>query len=168
MIQWQFFPRSDTAPEVSLDVVASFEDAAAEIDSESHELCSDDVLAAVFSGLTDRGFLVESGKKRSEKVIAPVLYGRNGQLAQSSEADAWDRSRQMVLEVEAGRGVTNYQCLKDLFEACMMHDVDFLGIAVRNTYRKNRDFERVVRFFETLYASNRLVLPLKGILVVGY
>jgi hypothetical protein len=168
LIQWQFFPRSDTAPEVSLDVVASFEDAAAEIDSESHELRSDDVLAAIFSGLTDREFLVESCKKRSEKVIVPVLYGRNGQLAQSFEADAWDRSRRMVLEVEAGRGVTNYQFLKDLFEACMMHDVDFLGIAVRNTYRKNRDFERVVRFFETLYASNRLVLPLKGILVVGY
>ena len=50
----------------------------------------------------------------------------------------------------------------------MMHDVLYLGIAVRNTYRSSPDFERVIRFFDTMYASNRLKLPLKGILVIGY
>ena len=50
----------------------------------------------------------------------------------------------------------------------MMHDVFYLGIAVRNVYRKSPDFEKVVRFFDTMYASHRLILPLKGILVVGY
>ena len=50
----------------------------------------------------------------------------------------------------------------------MMRDVDFLGIAVRNIYKNGRDFDKVVKFFETLYASNRLVLPLKGILIIGY
>lgn len=73
-----------------------------------------------------------------------------------------------MVEVEAGRGVTNNQFLKDLFQACMMHNVEHLAIAVRNRYRNSNDFERVVRFFDTLYASDRIKLPLKGILIVGY
>jgi hypothetical protein len=53
-------------------------------------------------------------------------------------------------------------------QACMMHGVTTLAIAVRNQYRGNRDFERVCLFFDTLYASDRLQLPLKGLLVIGY
>ncbi|AEW21273.1 hypothetical protein BFO_0629 [Tannerella forsythia 92A2] len=49
-----------------------------------------------------------------------------------------------------------------------MSDVDYLVIAVRNIYRKNQDFEKVISFFNTLYASGRLILPLKGILIIGY
>lgn len=50
----------------------------------------------------------------------------------------------------------------------MMHDIDYCGIAVRNRYIESWDFENVVSFFETLYASNRLRLPLKGVLIIGY
>ena len=64
--------------------------------------------------------------------------------------------------------MTNYQFLKDLFQACMMYEVDFLVIAVRKTYSKNQDFKTVITFFDTLYASGRLRLPLEGILIVGY
>lgn len=41
-------------------------------------------------------------------------------------------------------------------------------LAVRNVYRTHYDFERVYSLLETLYISNRLHLPLKGILLVGY
>lgn len=52
----------------------------------------------------------------------------------------------------------------------MMDNVDYLCIAVRNLYgsMNSKDFERVVTFMETLYASNRISLPLKGILIIGY
>ena len=50
----------------------------------------------------------------------------------------------------------------------MMQDVDYLVIAVRNIYNKSSDFDKVCKFFDALYASDRLVLPLKGILVIGY
>ena len=50
----------------------------------------------------------------------------------------------------------------------MMHDLDYLIIVVRNDYRRNPDFENVTTFFDTLYASGRLQLPLKGILIIGY
>lgn len=84
------------------------------------------------------------------------------------DADAYHRRHEFVIEVEAGRAVVNNQFLKDLFQACMMHGVDYLAIVVRNVYRRSNDFERVVRFMDTLYASNRIKLPLKGILIVGY
>ena len=84
------------------------------------------------------------------------------------QADAYNEQGGIVVEVEAGRGLLNYQFLKDLFQACMMSDVKYAALAVRNTYKKSSDFEIVVTFFETLYASNRLQLPLEGVLVIGY
>jgi hypothetical protein len=50
----------------------------------------------------------------------------------------------------------------------MMHDVDYCVIAVRNQYIKSPDYQRVKAFFDTLYASRRLSLPLKGLMVIGY
>lgn len=50
----------------------------------------------------------------------------------------------------------------------MMHNVNHLVIAVRKVYGKSRDFDRVLTFLDTLYASGRLELPLEGVLLVGY
>ena len=168
MNQWIFFPRSTRCPELGLAVVSAFEAAAEGIDSEHNDLSSDQVLSRVAPHLARLGFRVETGKTANEKVSVPVLFGRNGSLDKSFEADAYHEQAGFVVEVEAGRGVVNNQFLKDLFQACMMHGVRHLAIAVRATYRGNRDFERVVVFFETLYASDRLQLPLDGILVIGY
>lgn len=50
-----------------------------------------------------------------------------------------------------------------------MQNADYLCIAVRNIYyHGSKDFEKVCQFFEALYASNRLQIPLKGLLIVGY
>ena len=51
-----------------------------------------------------------------------------------------------VIAVEAGRTVTKNQFLKDFYEACMMNDVKFCCIAVKNTYRSSDDFEKVKKF----------------------
>ena len=109
-----------------------------------------------------------TGKKTDDKIPIPVLFGMGGKVEKSFDADAYHAGERFVLEVEAGRAVANNQFLKDLFQACMMHDVDYLAVAVRNTYRERKDFERVMKFFDTLYACNRLSLPLKGILILGY
>jgi hypothetical protein len=47
-------------------------------------------------------------------------------------------------------------------------DVSYAAIAVRNMYRESKDFDRVISFFDTLYASRRLTLPLQGVLIIGY
>ncbi|WP_339074656.1 hypothetical protein [Teredinibacter turnerae] len=168
MINWQYFPKSDMAPKIAEDVVNVFKSVSDKIDSDVHEHQSNFVLSEACEGLINLGFEVETGKKSSEKIKVPVLFGLNGKLEKSFDADAYHRSYEFVIEVEAGRAVVNNQFLKDLFQACMMHGVDYLAIVVRNVYRKSNDFERVVRFMDTLYASNRIKLPLKGILIVGY
>jgi hypothetical protein len=114
------------------------------------------------------GFRVEKGKSSDEKIVVPVLFGHKGKILKCFNADAHAASEGWVLEVEAGQAVANNKFLKNIFQACMMHDVLHLAIAVRNTWRKSNDFDKVESFLETLYVSGRLQLPLKGILLIGY
>jgi hypothetical protein len=168
MINWQLFPKSNAAPGHLLQVVDVFKRMEPVIGSRSKQLSSDAVLAEVADGLEECGFRVERSKRSSDKIRVPVLFGRNGRLEKAFDADGYNKETRTVIEVEAGRGVLNNQFLKDLFQACMMHDVDNLVIAVRNTYQKVEDFEVVTTFFETLYASGRLQLPLENVLIIGY
>ncbi len=168
MIQYQFFPRSMGVTEevrLVIDVFKAVEDT---IDSNTKNLKSDEVLSAVRSGLKDIGYNVEEGKKEDAKIGIPVLFGYNNDVDKFFNADALSNDGKIVIEVEAGRATENNQFLKDIFEACMMFKVEYLVLAVRNIYRNHRDFERVYTFLETLYISNRLHLPLKGILLIGY
>jgi len=168
MINWFFFPKSSEPSPLTIRVVSSFQLVANDIDSEQADLKSNEVLQKVCPHLVKAGFNVEMGKKVSQKIMVPVLFGQNGKPEKSFEADAYHQEGGFVVEVEAGRGVANNQFLKDLFQSCMMHDVRFLAIAVRNVYRGSNDFKQVIRFFDTLYASNRLNLPLDGVLILGY
>ena len=168
MINWMYFPKNKPLDIASTKVVEAFERISSDVDSCTHQFKSDDVLAIVRPHLEEIGFVVEKSKKSQGKVAVPVLYGLNGKIEKSFEADGYYQEMGYVVEVEAGRGVTNYQFLKDFFEACTMADVDYLCIAVRNIYNRSNDFEKVCRFFESLYASNRLSLPLTGMLIVGY
>lgn len=120
MINWMYFPKNRPLDEVSHQVVKSFQDIAPDIDSESHHYKSDEVLAAVSPGLEAIGFSVEKSKRSEDLVAVPVLYGVNGRIEKSFEADGYLQSAGYVVEVEAGRGVVNYQFLKDFFEACTM------------------------------------------------
>jgi len=165
---WVYFPKSDEPSAFIRSIVQVFLDQDEELGIQSRNLTSDGILGIVCPALQALGFEVETGKKKNQKIYVPVLFGRNGTVEKAFEADAWHRAQRTVLEVEAGRGYLNNQFLKDLFQACMMHDVEYCAIAVRNRYIDSNDFENVVSFFETLYASRRLQLPLKGVLVVGY
>jgi hypothetical protein len=169
MINWVYFPKSSPPPEFGLSIVAVFEEFADAIDSTTTlNQHSDTVMARLRPGLEMLGFRVETGKSSEEKIVVPVLFGRKGKVLKCFNADAHASSMGWVLEVEAGRAVDNNQFLKDIFQACMMHEVLHLAIAVRNTYRKSDDFAKVESFLETLYVSGRLQLPLKGILLIGY
>ena len=162
-----YYPRSNQITAIGKRLVEIFKVKAACITSASHDLDSNKVLAEVSELLAKEGFEVESGKKKVEKVSVPVLFCLNGKTEKSFDADAYHREGGFVLEIEAGRAVANNQFLKDLFQACMMREVKYLAIAVRLEYRNNKDFDQVCKFFDTLYASGRLSLPLLGILVIG-
>lgn len=171
MIQYQFFPRSQGIVGDIRRVIESFKAVEAEIDSTSKELNSNAVLAKVRPFLEKNGYTVETGKGKNDKIDkidVPVLFGKNNNVDKSFFADALSDDGRIVIEVEAGRATENNQFLKDIFEASMMFDVEYLVLAVRNIYRTHADFDIVHTFLETMYISNRIKLPLKGILLIGY
>ena len=168
MLRYQLFPRSVGITEQIQEVIECFELVYDEIKSPENELKSDEVLQILRPRLENIEFTIEKGKARGQKIHVPVLFGQNNSIDQSFNADGISNDGRIVLEVEAGRAVANYAFLKDIFQACMMHGVEFLIIAVRNDYKGNDDFEKAYTFLETLYISGRLVLPLKGIALIGY
>ena len=168
MINFQFYPKNKQITHDLKSVVDVFKANVTKFESPKFTLESNEVLNHVANDLKNIGYRVETSKKSSDKILVPVLYGLNGQMEQRFDADAYNEEKGIVVEVEAGRAVTNYQFLKDLFEACVMSDVNYFVIAVRNEYRNSLDFKKVITFFNTLYTSNRLQLPLKGVLIIGY
>ena len=168
MIQYQFFPRSRGLTDEMRQIVDCFNVVNDRISSETNDLVSNDVLAVLRAYFEKIGFVVETGKSKEEKIDVPVLFGVDNKVDKSFYADALSQDGRIVIEVEAGQATENHRFLKDIFEASMMFDVEYLVLAVRNKYRSHNDFDRVFTFLETLYISNRLHLPLKGILLIGY
>lgn len=167
-MKWSYFPKNTKITEDMMRVVGAFQGSETEIRSDTHSLISDDVLHAISGNLESIGYTVEKSKKDKDKIKIPVLYGECGKPSLNFEADAFNIESKIVIEVEAGRAVKNYQFLKDFFEACCMDSAEFLCIAVRLQYKSSADYKKVCDFFEALYASNRFQVPLKGILVIGY
>lgn len=167
-MKWTYFPKNKRITDDMMQVVGAFQENDAAICSDTHTLVSDEVLQAVSESLESIGYTVEKSKKDNDKIKIPVLYGECGKASLNFEADAFNADTKIVIEVEAGRAVTNYQFLKDFFEACCMDSAEYLCIAVRMQYKASADYKKVCDFFEAMYASNRFQVPLKGILVIGY
>ena len=167
-ILYQFFPRSMGLTESMEEVVNVFKEVEDKISSSTNDLRSDDVLSIVRPGLEKIDYCVEQNKKDEGKIKVPVLFGYNNSIDKHFYADAISADKKIVIEVEAGRATENHQFLKDIFEASMMFGVEYLVIAVRKIYRNHNYFERIYPFLETMYITNRIKLPLKGILLIGY
>lgn len=174
MIHFQFFPRSHgITPEIA-KIIECFK--RAEIDKGEGQIKSNDMLAIVRPYLEQINFRVETGKAKDEKIYVPVLFGQNNEVDKYFAADALSADGRIVIEVEAGRALRNNQFLKDIFQACMMFQTEYLVLAVLNEYHfmnkgkeeVSNDYNYIYTFLETLYVSNRLQLPLKGILLIGY
>jgi hypothetical protein len=167
-ITWMHFPQSHLPSKECVSIIDAFKSEFSKFNSKKNKLNSNNVLSVIEPALKAAGFKVEASKKADDKIAVPVLFGRDGKVHKTFNVDAYHPIGKLVLEVEAGRAVVNNQFLKDFFEACMMQDVDYVVIAVRNDYRGNNDFEAVCAFFEALYASQRMILPLKGVTLIGY
>jgi hypothetical protein len=168
MLTYQFFPRSQSLTPSIEKVIDCFKKQFSKIDSSNNNLSSNKVLEIVSPHLETIGFVCEKGKLKEKKITVPVLFGLENKIDKSFHADAISTDGKIVIEVEAGRATENNQFLKDIFQACMMHEVEYLIIVVRKIYRGHKDFEIIYTFLETMYISNRIQLPLKGILLIGY
>ncbi|MGM9693214.1 MAG: hypothetical protein ACI3X6_08390 [Alloprevotella sp.] len=175
MINYQFFPRSMGVTPRIREIIDCFKKVD-EMKRTDAQLKSNEMLALLRPHLEKIDFKVEKGKAAGEQIFVPVLFSENDTVDKSFAADALSNDHKIVIEVEAGRAVFNNQFLKDIFQACMMYEVEYLVLAVLNehVYKPNgtekilRDYQSIKTFLETLYVSNRLRLPLKGILLIGY
>lgn len=168
MIKSQSFPRSASTNKQAQEIIKCFIKHENEISSDLNTLSSNEVLEIIREDLEKTGMTIETGKTREQKIKVPVLFGRNNNIDKYFEADGISNDRKIVLEVEAGRAVVNYQFLKDIFQASMMNEVETLVLAIRNNYRGVDDFEKIYSFLETLYISNKIKLSLKEIVIIGY
>ena len=170
---WSYFPKTDPLPEILNDTISIFEKNHIKIDSRKNDtnalrLSSDKVLKIVEQDFLNAGFLVETGKKKSQKIRVPVLFGHQGEIAQAFEVDGYHKNHKIVLEIEAGRAYSNHQFLKDIFETSVMVGVDYLVLAVRNIYNNQKDYEIIRDWLDTLFITQRIKFELKGILLIGY
>ena len=78
-----------------------------------------------------------------------------------------------MLEIEAGRGAANNADYRDVIRAALMVDADYLVLAMMQRYKAGasmvvNSYEQTRNRIDAIYASDRLKLPLKGVLLIGY
>ena len=125
--------------------------------------------------LTALGFTVEGGKQKARKIQRPVFYGENGVPTLHYEIDAYQPEWRCGLEIEAGRGWMGNAVYRDLVQALVMVDVDYLILAVANTYRYtssgrsavSHDYDNARAVAQAIYGHTRVRMPY-GLLVLGY
>lgn len=66
----------------------------------------------------------------------PTLFGPDNSTLRYHDADGYSREDRTIIEVEAGTATANNAYLKDIFEASMVVDVDYLVLAVRQGLSK--------------------------------
>jgi hypothetical protein len=174
---WAFFPRQSPAP----DWVAPFLTVVAarrtEIDSHEHvKMDSDDVVKHLRDLLVADGWQIEAGKTAVQKIHRPVLFGDNGSVRVKQELDGWHPDRRIVLEIESGRAVLGNAIYRDMVRASLVAEAEYLALGVRQLYSykssgkvlTQNDFEKTRDALDSVYASGRLVLPFKGVLLFGW
>jgi hypothetical protein len=170
---WKFYPSRTAAPPWVEGVIEAFAAAKAKIDSRSHRgLSSDEALAAVRPALVRLGFSIEASKSRADKLSRPVLFGEVGRTLVAYEVDGFHPNHGAVLEVEAGRGAANNADYRDLIRTSLMVDAQYLILAMMLEYTGGgttiRSYAQTRERLDAIYASERLKLPLAGVVLVGY
>ena len=173
-MNYSYFPSEKEIPAMLQGVIKSFQNHEKEVNSFSNDatnekrLTSDDVLRIIEPDLEREGFVVEKSKRSKDKIRMPVHVGEEDKARLTFEVDAWNEETKVVTEVEAGRALDNHQFLKDVFEAAMMTNVNYLVIAVRECYRGRNDYLKIYEWLDPFYSTQRIKLELKGMLLIGY
>ncbi len=139
-------------------------------------LTSDLVLGHLRDGLVGLGFRVEGGKRQSQKIHLPVLFGESGQERVAYEVDAFHEGHGVALEVEVGRGARGNAVYRDLIRASLLVGDRYLALGVMLSYRHQNSGKEVAvasyseahSILDAIYASGRLSLPFEGVLLFGY
>ncbi|MFX0195856.1 MAG: hypothetical protein ACFFCW_07025 [Candidatus Hodarchaeota archaeon] len=176
-IRFSTFPRTEPPPVFVNELVNVFRAHERAISTEKLRkgLTSDKVLAVLASDLLVLGFEVEAGKKKDQRIERPVFYGENAIPTVRYEVDAYHPQWKCGLEIEAGRAWMGNAVYRDLIQASVMVEVDYLCLAVANAYKYrasgreaiSKDYEHTRDLAEALYGHSRFRLPYR-LVVIGY
>ena len=168
--RWEYFPRNVHPPQwvdSFVAEVAVIEPRISTVD-QSTGLHSDDVLLELAAGLRRLGYDVESSRSAADRIRRPVLFGSNGRAEVSYDIDAFHDGDGIVVEVEAGRAPSNNATYRDIIRASLILDAVTYRFTNRGQLASVPVFARGLDLLSALYASQRLPLPLRGVLLVGY
>ena len=118
---------------------------------------------------------METGKRDQDKIRRPVFFGENAQPDLQYEIDAWHPEWRAGLEVEAGRAWMGNAIYRDLVQALVMVEMDYLVLAVPKAYRYtsrgkttvSKDYDNTVSVAQALYGHSRIAMPF-SLCVIGY
>ena len=173
--RWLYFPRSAVPPGWVAQVVDVFSGQQARLDTSITHNKSDAALAIVRDGLEKIGFHVEGGT-HEKTIYRPVHFGEFGKADREYHIDSYHPHLKVGLEVEAGRSLRGNAVYRDIIQTSLLVDVEFFALAIPQRYRfksgnrelEDRPYEATVSIFDAVYSSERLQLPLRGCLVLGY
>jgi hypothetical protein len=176
-IRFSTFPRTEPPPLWAAQILEIFRRHEGAIGTVSLDkgLKSDAVLEVLAADLQSIGFLVESGKGAGATLERPVFFGENGAPVLRYHVDGYHPTWRCGLEIEAGRAWMGNAVYRDLVQALVMVDVDWLCLAVSNGYRyKNagkavvsKDYENARDLADAIFGHTRVRLPYR-LLLIGY
>lgn len=112
---WIYYPIRTSPPHWTEGFLTAIRDARHAIESSTNDgLTSDIVLGHLAPALHALGYTVETGKRASQRIRRPVLFGDRGAEVVSYEVDAVHDGLGVVVEVEAGRGARGNAIYRDL------------------------------------------------------
>jgi hypothetical protein len=174
---WTYYPTRDRPPDWVDAFIGVVAGSRPQIDSAQVDgLTSDSVLARLRPGLEGIGFRVEAGKKAADRITLPVLFGEQGHPRVRYDVDGVHDDLGILLEVEAGRGARGNAVYRDLIRSSLIVDARYLALGVMDEYRHKsggkgitvRSYHEAKDQLDAVYASQRLQLPFKGVLLFGY
>src|SRR5690606_20391224 len=156
-INYCCFPKTRRPPEFIEDLLDIFKNNEPSISTtllkQNKTLKSDDVLAVLREDLLKSGFEVELGKTKDKKIHRPVFWGENGIPILRYEIDAFHPEWKCGLEIEAARAILGNAIFRDIFQAMVMVEVDYLCIAVSNFYKyKSNSRETISKDYQQTIA----------------
>ena len=164
-----YFPNQSKIPSTLKKLLKIFEKYKDLIDSSNDDdetrRNSDAVLGILSDDLEKAGYLVERSKKREDKISFKFKVD---EIDLTFEADGFHASHKIAIEVEAGRAWDNKQFLKDIFEASLIDEIEYMVVAVRMKYRGRNDFLKISNWLKAIYASNKIKMNFRGLLLIGY
>ena len=162
----ELLPENARPPEWATSLVAVVRGIEDRISTVEHKtgIDSDGVLAEMKPGLEALGYVVESGKRRAEKIERPVLFGPNGSPKVSYEIDAFHDELGIAVEVEAGRGAAGNAGYRDIVRTSLILDAEFMALLMPQRYRTTSGgkqalipaYNRTDAQLDAIYASRRL------------